>query len=42
MHKKKGRSVQISFDYRKNVTVPISRDFLDRRFEYADPQTQPS
>jgi acyl-CoA thioester hydrolase len=32
----KGRSVQIFFDYKKNATLPIPHDFLDKIQEYAD------
>jgi acyl-CoA thioester hydrolase len=32
----KGRSVQIFFDYKKNVSLPIPQYFLDTIREYAD------
>ena len=32
----KGQSVQIFFDYKKNTTMPIPQDFMDKILEYAD------
>jgi acyl-CoA thioester hydrolase len=32
----KGQSVQIFFDYKKNTTMPIHQDFMDKILEYAD------
>jgi acyl-CoA thioester hydrolase len=32
----KGQSVQIFFDYKKNTTMPIPHDFMDKILLYAD------
>ncbi|HNY63800.1 MAG TPA: thioesterase family protein [Deltaproteobacteria bacterium] len=34
-----GRSVQIFYDYKNNLTIPIPRYFLDRIAEYTEKQT---
>ncbi|HRV34785.1 MAG TPA: thioesterase family protein [Desulfomonilia bacterium] len=34
-----GRSVQIFYDYKKNLTVPIPQYFLDKIAEYTEKQT---
>ena len=35
-----GRSVQIFYDYKKNLTIPIPQYFLDKMVEYTEKHTQ--